>query len=140
LKVYKGLWLRKHYFILTLLLVVIEVIIGTFAHDDIIRPYGGDYLAVILLYCFIQSFFRAPVLATAMVVLLFSYLVEGLQYRHLADRLGLARGTLARTLVGDYFSWVDIGCYTAGILTVLLLERYARSGITKCSILYDSLH
>ena len=32
------------------LLLVIEILIGKYMHDGFIRPVGGDYLVVILLY------------------------------------------------------------------------------------------
>src|SRR5277367_2610898 len=51
------------YFVCTLLLVGVEIFIGTRMHDRVIRPYGGDYLIVILLYCFFRSFLAAPSLA-----------------------------------------------------------------------------
>jgi hypothetical protein len=102
---------------------MIEMLIGLYAHDEIIRPYGGDFLVVILLYCLVRAFLRLPVLPVAGSILLFSYFVEWTQYIKLADRLHLGRHSVARVLLGDYFTWVDIGCYTLGILTILSLER-----------------
>ena|SRR5712675_3116640 len=101
---------------------MIEMLIGLYAHDRIIRPYGGDFLVVILLYCLIRTFLRLPVLYIAGSVLLFSYFVEWTQYVKLADRLNLGRHSIARVLLGDYFTWMDIGCYTLGILIILSIE------------------
>jgi hypothetical protein len=39
------------YALLSVLLLGIEIFIGACLHDSIIRPYGGDFLVVILLYC-----------------------------------------------------------------------------------------
>lgn len=117
--------LRFHlrYFLLSVLLLGVEIFIGARMHDDIIRPYGGDFLVVILLYCLVRSFLNLPVLFTAVAVLLFSYLVEMSQYFGLADRLGFKAHSLGRILLGDYFSWTDILCYTLGIGVVLIVER-----------------
>jgi len=120
-----GYMLRFHlrYFLLSVLLLGVEIFIGACMHDDIIRPYGGDFLVVILLYCLVRSFLNLPVLLTAVAVLLFSYLVEMSQYFGLADRLGFKVHSLGRILLGDYFSWTDILSYTLGILVVIALER-----------------
>ena len=80
---------KLNYFILTILLFTTEVLIARYAHDDIIRPYLGDVLVVMLLYCFIRSFLKLNVTPTTISVLLFAYLVETLQYFNIVERLGL---------------------------------------------------
>jgi hypothetical protein len=114
------------YVVCTLLLAGVEIFIGARMHDRIIRPYGGDYLVVILLYCFFRSFWAVPIVVTAVSVLVFSYAVEVSQYFHLADRLGLTGPSLARTLLGTSFTWTDMLVYTLGILTVLAIEKLIR--------------
>jgi hypothetical protein len=104
----------------------VEIFIGAFMHDSVIRPYGGDFLVVILLYCLVRSFWDLPILPAAVGVLLFSYLVEAGQYFGLADRLGFKGNSLVRILLGSYFTWTDIMAYTLGILSVLGLERGIR--------------
>ena len=111
------------YFLFFILLLAVEIYIGFYMHDAVIRPYGGDFLVVILLYCFVKSFLNTPVAGTALAVLLFSYIIETLQYFRLADRLGFRGPSVARTLLGSYFAWNDILCYTLGILAVLAVER-----------------
>ena len=116
------------YFLLTLLLTGAEIFIGACMHDAIIRPYGGDFLVVGLLYCLLRSFWNLPVGLAALAVLSFSYVLETLQYFHLADRLGFTKPSLMRTLIGTSFSWVDILSYTLGIGTVLVLGGFVRRG------------
>lgn len=113
----------KSYFVLTVFLFTAEFIIGADVHDAIIRPYGGDFLVVILLYCFIKSFINTPVLKTAGAVLLVAYLVEVSQYFNLLNVLGLANSTLARVLLGTCFSFTDLLAYTLGIILVLFVEN-----------------
>ena len=115
------------YFLLTILLFAAEVFIGLYMHDAIIRPYGGDFLVVILIYCFIKSFLDTPVLATSMAVLFFAYAVEVSQYFHLVNVLGLGASPLAKALLGTSFSFTDLLMYTLGILTVLAAERLKAS-------------
>jgi len=114
---------NARYFLLSLLLLGIEIFIAACLHDDFVRPYVGDFLVVILLYCGVRSFLNTPVLATGLAVLLFAYFVETLQYFRLADRLHLPYHSLPRILLGDYFTWTDILSYTLGIASVLILER-----------------
>ncbi len=113
---------HRKYFFLTLLLFATEVFIAAYLHDAIIRPYGGDFLVVILIYCFVKSFLNTPVKATALAVLLFSYLIETLQYFNLVEILGLEKSTIARVVIGTSFAWTDLLAYTLGILLVLLVE------------------
>ena len=115
---------HKNYFVITLLLFAVEILIALFAHDQFIRPYAGDFLVVIFLYCLIKSFFSAPVLPTALAVLLFSYLIETSQYFNLAYHLGLDRSKIALLILGNYFAWNDILAYTLGMITVLAWEKY----------------
>ncbi len=119
---------NRNYFILTLLLFFIEVIIALFIRDRILRPYGGDYLVVILIYCIIKTFSDSPPYSTAVGVLLFSYLVETLQYFNLIYILGWEKSTTAKILIGNSFAWIDIAAYTLGILTVILIERGSKKG------------
>ena len=79
---------NKTYFALAVLLFIIEVLIALYQHDNFVRSYGGDFLVVILLYCFIKSFIVKPVIKTAIAVLIFAYSVEISQYFHLIKLLG----------------------------------------------------
>lgn len=111
------------YFLFFLLLLIMEFLIGIYMHDAVIRPYGGDFLVVILLYCFIKSFFNSSVVRTAIGTLIFAYSVEFSQYFHLVKLLGLAHFRIALLIMGNSFSFNDLVCYTLGILLVLLVER-----------------
>lgn len=114
---------NRWYFTLTILLFVTEVLIAAYLHDDFIRPYAGDFLVVILIYCFLRSFLQAPVVPVALAVLAFSYLVEGLQYLNMVKRLGLGHSRLANIVLGNYFTWADIVAYTLGTGFVILVEK-----------------
>ncbi|HEY5408196.1 MAG TPA: DUF2809 domain-containing protein [Ginsengibacter sp.] len=116
---------NRKYFIIALAIFTIEVFIALFVHDKIIRPYIGDFLVVILIYCFVKSFLNTPVFPTALAVLLFSYAVEISQYFHLVNKLGLQNSKLARIIFGTYFEWTDLAVYTAGIIAVIFIEGKA---------------
>ena len=114
---------NKVYFICTVFLFIVEILIAKFAHDQLIRPYIGDLLVVVLLYCFVKSFLNTPVFATSIVVLIFSYFIEALQYLHIVNRLGLQDSPIASTIIGTSFEWTDIIAYTIGIAVVLGVEK-----------------
>lgn len=115
---------NKNYFFLTLLLFVVEVCIALFVHDNFIRPYIGDVLVVILIYCFVKSFLKVSVTKAAIFVLLFAFSIETLQYLTIVEKLGLGNNKLAKTVIGTSFSWEDILAYIAGIMTVIVFERF----------------
>ena len=114
---------KRFYFVLALLLFGIEVLIAKFAHDQIIRPYFGDLLVVVLLYCFIKSFVDTPYLKTALSVLIFAFALETLQYFHIVNLLGLEHSSLARTVIGTSFEWIDLIAYALGISLVIFTEN-----------------
>lgn len=114
---------NKNYFILTLLLFFTEVLIALYINDAFIRPYIGDVLVVILIYCFVKSFFKFSVNNVALFVLIFSFTIEFLQYLNIVEKLGLANYKVARIVIGTSFSWIDLLCYTIGIVIILLVEK-----------------
>lgn len=114
---------RKRYFFLALVLFFVEVLIALFVKDAIVRPYVGDFLVVILIYCFLRSFLRISVAAAALVTLLFAYLVEFLQYLNFIYVLNLQHLKLAHLILGNRFEWIDMLAYTLGVAAVLLIEK-----------------
>jgi hypothetical protein len=115
---------NKTYFSLTIILFVVEVCIALYVHDRFVRPYVGDVLVVMLIYCFVKSFADLPNGQTAVGVLLFAFLIEWLQSIHFVSRIGLGDVKLANILIGNSFAWLDIVAYTAGFVIVLWIEQY----------------
>ena len=113
---------NKNYFIPAVLIFIIEILIALFVTDKIVRPYAGDVLVVILIYCFIKSFLDLPVLPLAISVLLFAFSIELLQYLRIVEKLGLKDSVVARTVIGTWFEWIDLVAYLAGTLIVLGME------------------
>ncbi len=111
------------YFMLTAWLFFIELLIGRYLHDAFIRPYGGDFLVVILIYCFMKTFINTPVIKTALGVLVFAYLVEVSQYFHLVNLLGWQNSKVACLLMGTSFSFIDLLTYTLGVLFIIAAEK-----------------
>ncbi|MVN78762.1 DUF2809 domain-containing protein [Hymenobacter sp. HMF4947] len=97
-------------------LLCLEVFIAAFMHDRFVRPYVGDLLAVVFLYCLVKSAAVVPSGPTILGVLLFAYAIEISQYFHLAAHLGMQHIRLALVVLGSHFSWVDMLMYTLGAL------------------------
>lgn len=126
---------RPSYFYWTIGLFLVEVLIALFVHDGIIRPLVGDVLVVILIYCFIRAFWRIKVNVTIAGVFLFACVVEGLQFIHIVDRLGLSQNKVASIIIGTAFDWKDIVAYAIGCAIVYYVEnrRHQRGKKTQKS-------
>lgn len=105
-----------------IILVIIEVLIALFLHGGFIRFYFGDVIVVWVVYCFVQIFISEKFneYLTALGVMLFSFIVEFLQYIHIVDILGLGNIKFFRTLIGTSFSPIDLICYTAGTAVICI--------------------
>jgi Protein of unknown function (DUF2809) len=117
---------RRKYFYLTLILLLIEIFIGVYVHDGFIRPFVGDVLVVILVYCFIQSFWKIRPVKAMAGVFVFACVVEGLQYLNIVDKLGLRPYKLLVIILGSSFDWGDIIAYAVGSAIVILTESKLR--------------
>ena len=115
---------NRNYFILTILLFLTEITIAMYVHDEFIRPYFGDFLVVILLYCFVKSFIKFSVLVATSIVLIFSFGIEIVQYFNMLEKLGLQHSKIARIVLGNSFAWMDLLAYVLGILTVIGIETF----------------
>lgn len=115
---------NKRYFALTILLFVVEVLIALFVRDRFVRPYVGDVLVVLLIYCFVKTFMNLPITSVAIFVLVFAFTIEFFQYIHIVERLGLEKSALARTVIGTSFAWADIVAYIAGFVLIVITETY----------------
>ena len=115
---------NKNYFGLALLIFIVEVLIALYVHDTIVRPYIGDVLVVILIYCFLKSFLKLPVVTAGMMVLLFAFVIEFLQFFTIVEKLHLEKSKIAKTVIGTSFSWIDILTCIVGIAIVIVVEKY----------------
>lgn len=104
---------RLLYLLLFVLLMAVEAFIAVFVHDSFVRPYLGDVLAVICLYCFVRIFVPENAVLLPLYVFLFAALVECSQLFHLAKLFGL-RNRIFQIILGSSFDVIDILCYLAG--------------------------
>lgn len=114
---------NRNYFAVTVLLFLTEITIALYVHDNFIRPYFGDFLVVILLYCFLMSFLKISVWVAAALVLVFSFAIETAQYFNIVEKLGLQSNKIVKVVLGNSFAWIDLLAYTLGILAVISMEK-----------------
>ena len=114
---------RLLYGIATVILLIIEVIIGLYSHGWI-RNYLGDVLVVILLYTLYRTIIpkwptKWYVLPT--IILIFAFVVEFLQLWGFCDRFGITNHLL-RIIIGTGFSIEDLVSYAIGIVPCYVVE------------------
>jgi hypothetical protein len=117
----------KKYLIFCVILFLTEVLIALFIKDTIVRPFAGDVLVVILIYCFVRIFLKYSYSKTAFGVLLFAFAVEILQYFDYVELLGLENNRVISVVLGRTFEWLDFAAYSAGFLIILAVEKFARN-------------
>lgn len=122
----KFLQFNLRFFIIALILFLVEVAIALFVHDAFIRPFVGDVIVVWFIYFFLRSFLRIKPIYLALFTLFFSFLVEIGQYFNLVALLGLHHNKLARIVIGTSFSWGDMLCYLVGFLLLFLFDKELR--------------
>lgn len=114
---------NKTYFHLFFFVLLIEICIAVFLKTGFIRHTFGDFLVVILLYCFLKSFWDAKPLIVGLTVLAIAFFVEFLQLTPLLELANLEKNRMAKIVFGSTFSVGDLFAYTLGIGAILLVER-----------------
>ena len=122
--------MRIKYSIGFIVLLIIEVLIALYVHDDIIRPYIGDVLVVMVLYCFVRIFIPNGVKLMPLYIFIFAAGVEVLQYFRLVEVLGLENNRFLRILIGSVFDIKDIICYGVGCAVIVAANGICRK-VTK---------
>ncbi|RKE98124.1 ribosomal maturation YjgA family protein [Ichthyenterobacterium magnum] len=113
---------NKTYFLFFTILFLIETLIALFIKDGFIRHTFGDYLVVIMLYCFFKTILKTKPIYIAIVVLLTAFTIEFLQLTNLLELLHLENSTTAKLILGNTFHISDYIAYSLGIITVLIID------------------
>ena len=113
---------RILYAVATLFLLLIEVIIALYVHDDFIRPYVGDMLVVIVIYTFIRIIVPEKCKLIPLFLFIFAAGVELLQLANIVEILGVADNKFLKILIGSVFDIKDIVCYAVGCVILCMYE------------------
>lgn len=113
---------RLFYLLWFIVILVIEIGIGIYVRDAFVRPYVGDALVVVLIYCFVRLFIPRGLPWLPVYVFAFACFIEILQYFRLVDLLGLTN-PVARIILGSTFDFKDIISYAAGCVFILIMSK-----------------
>ncbi len=116
-KVNKGFKIRLPYLILAAVLMVAEVLIGAFVHDNFVRPFVGDVLVTVLL-CALGRVVLPNWRYLVPCVLGLSFVVELVQLIPFE-----VKNKLLSIALGSTFDVVDLVCYTVGCLIFFVGEK-----------------
>jgi hypothetical protein len=106
---------RPNYLLVATALFVVEVAIARgYIPGAFVRNSVGDVLVIPLLYCFLRGVTKSSPSVALAVGLAAGLTAEVLQYLHLADLLGLKKGSLPYIVLGNTFSWSDLLMYSIG--------------------------
>lgn len=112
------------YLLLSLFLFLVEVLIATiWKHIFFVRAYFGDVIVIFLLYTLVKSFLVVENKKLIEGLFVFSCIIEFAQYLHIATKLGFQPGSLMYIVIGNSFSWIDILCYAAGCVILLIINQ-----------------
>ena len=115
---------KRFYLWASLILFITEVFIAIMVpSESFIRHSLGDFLVVILMYCFVKVFLSIKTIPLILGILEFSFIIEFSQYFHVIDQLGITNN-LIRIIVGTSFSISDLLMYGLGCLCLYLFEVF----------------
>jgi hypothetical protein len=113
---------RPSYALATIAALGIEIAIARFVHDDLVRPYLGDSLAVVAVYLALRAVTRMRMANSVTIAFAFACGIELGQFFHLVDVLGLGANRVARIVLGTTFGLTDFVAYAGGAACVLAIE------------------
>ena len=112
------------YFLLAVIIFFIEIFIALFVSDTLVRPFIGDALVVILIYCTLRIFLNVKYWKAALGVFIFACAIEILQYFDYVKLLGLENNRVLSVAMGRTFEWLDFAAYLAGFLLIMFSEKF----------------
>lgn len=105
--------------------IALGVVPGAFVRHSL-----GDVLVLALIYFFIRGVTRISLGMALALSLVIGLVAELLQYIHLADLMGLQKGSILYVVIGNTFSAADLlmyligGLLAASVDALLLKERH----------------
>ena len=108
------------------LLFAIEVLIALFVRDQLIRPFIGDVLVVMLIFFLLKSFLTVSPKRLLVGTLAFAWTVEFAQYFNFVSLLGLENFKIAQIILGSTFDRLDLLAYTLGAAIIASSNQMQR--------------
>ena len=108
--------INKKYLTYFIIIFILESFIAIFVKDNFIRPYLGDVLVIILIYCFINIFLKIEIKLLPLYIFIFAVIIELLQYINILKLLNLDNILILKIIIGSTFDIKDIICYFVGMI------------------------
>jgi len=118
-----AMTIRLRYAAAATLLLAVELFIALLVDDAVVRPFVGDSLAVMLVYCGLRATFRMRACAAVLAALAIASAIEVGQLFGLLDLLGLRASPVARVVLGTGFDPLDFLAYAAGAICAVTVEH-----------------
>lgn len=116
---------RIKYLIGFIIILIVEVFIALYVHDNVIRPYVGDILVIICIYLLLRIIIPEKIKYLSLYVLILAILVEIMQYFNFTDILSV-QNKILKIALGSTFDINDIVCYVIGYIIIILFEQFER--------------
>lgn len=116
---------RIKYLIGFIIILIVEVFIALYVHDNVIRPYVGDILVIICIYLLLRTIIPEKIKYLSLYVLILAIAVEIMQYFNFTDILSL-QNKILKVALGSTFDIKDIVCYVIGYIIIILFEQNER--------------
>jgi len=111
---------RIRYFILVLIVIALGI---TSRKIEGVPTFCGDILYAVMVYFGMRMFFiNLNLKKTAILALLFCFLIEFLQLYQAEWIIEIRSTTIGHYALGQGFLWSDLGYYTLGILIGFLID------------------
>lgn len=115
--------INKKYMFSFIVLLLTEIFIALYVHDNIIRPYVGDILVIILMYCFVRTVIDIKIKNLPVYIFLFAVLIEISQYFKVVNILHLQNSRFFSILLGTSYDMKDILCYLFAFIILVIWEK-----------------
>jgi Protein of unknown function (DUF2809) len=129
---------RCLYLLVAIIILLTEILIAVYVHDSLIRPYGGDILAVVLVYCSIRVFILRSLFIPAVLSFGCACVIEILQAFHLTAVPWIASNKILAIVLGSTFDYNDILSYGAGALSAFIIDTAIRKKVDACCCAEES--
>lgn len=112
----------RNYFLVLCTILSTEIVIALYIHDTLIRPFIGDLLAVVLVYCGIKTCIRGKKKVAVTLSLGIAFCIELLQATPFLEWIGFSTHKMALMILGSTFDWLDILAYSVGAVLIIIFE------------------
>lgn len=107
-------------FFLSLCIIVVQF----FDSNRFIRGFIGDSIIVMVIYSFFKTIADFNSIKLAVSIILFSFVIETLQYFKIIRILGFEENYITRIIFGSVFDSMDLLAYLIGVFVIYSIDMF----------------